>query len=458
MSNQVYDFKVWETVLHAFFNSFPYMVLALYSFRGHWRFSKRATITVLAFAVILQMILVPLILFSDNPDNPIFDIILSAIHITFFFTAVKEHIGKLIFSVLVFTNLGTLVIVCARCLEGIFFPELVLLKYHYTYLFFTLLMLVIMVPVMYQLIFKHISYSTEDSSDSSAKTHDVSGYMWYYLWLIPAVFYLIWMIISYSGELSSTENRMNPINALYLLLIDSGSILIYRLIIKMVYLYEKNTALLAENHVLSIQRLQYDSLNERLENMRRTRHDLRHHAALLKQIRESGDISELDDLIKMYTEKNLLDQPLINCENETVNVILALYSETAYNNNISFSIKANIPKDVFVDKKDLSVLFGNILENASDACKEVEGERFISLNAAYNSASNGSHSITLIVKNNYGTEPSVSEKGVFHSTKHAGDGIGISSVRSITEKYNGACTFTHENGTFTVSVILYENI
>ena len=160
----------------------------------------------------------------------------------------------------------------------------------------------------------------------------------------------------------------------------------------------------------------------------------------------------------MYTEKNLLDQPLINCENETVNVILALYSETAYNNNISFSIKANIPKDVFVDKKDLSVLFGNILENASDACKEVEGERFISLNAAYNSASNGSHSITLIVKNNYGTEPSVSEKGVFHSTKHAGDGIGISSVRSITEKYNGACTFTHENGTFTVSVILYENI
>ena len=90
----------------------------------------------------------------------------------------------------------------------------------------------------------------------------------------------------------------------------------------MVYLYEKNTALLAENHVLSIQRLQYDSLNERLENMRRTRHDLRHHAALLKQIRESGDISQLDDLINMYTEKNLLNQPLINCENETVNVIL----------------------------------------------------------------------------------------------------------------------------------------
>ena len=191
--------------------------------------------------------------------------------------------------------------------------------------------------------------------------------------------------------------------------------------------------------------------------MRRTRHDLRHHAALLKQIRESGDISQLDDLINMYTEKNLLNQPLINCENETVNVILALYSETAYNNNISFSIKANIPKDVFVAKEDLAVLFGNILENAAHACKEVTDERFIDLNAAYNTTSSGTHSLTLIVKNNYATEPSVSEKGIFHSTKHSGDGIGISSVRNITEKYNGASTFTHQDGTFTASVILYDN-
>ncbi|MBR1506642.1 MAG: sensor histidine kinase [Eubacterium sp.] len=153
----------------------------------------------------------------------------------------------------------------------------------------------------------------------------------------------------------------------------------------------------------------------------------------------------------------MLDQPLINCENETVNVILALYSETTYNNNISFSIKANIPKETFVDKKDLSVLFGNILENASDACKDVEGERFINLNASYNTPADGHKSLTLIVKNNYATEPSVSSKGIFRSTKHSGDGIGISSVRNITEKYNGASTFTHQDGIFTVSVILYDN-
>ena len=455
MSSQVYDYKVWETVLHAFLNSFPYMVLALYSFRGHWRFSRKVSITILAFAVVLQMILIPLILFSEHPDNPLFDPILSAIHIIFFFAVVKDHIGKLVFSVLVLTNLGTLVVVCAKYLEYFFFPELAMQRFHYTYQIFKIFMLIIIIPIAYLFIFKDITSSGDNSSNGNTSNTDMSGYMWNYLWLVPAVFYLIWLN-SYTGDDAFT-NRIDLSSTLYLILIDAGSVLIYGTIINTVRLYEKNTALLAENHVLSIQQMQYDSLNERLENMRRTRHDLRHHTALLKQIRESGNLSELDDLIKMYTEKNILDQPLINCENETVNVILALYSETTYNNNISFSIKANIPKVTFVDKKDLSVLFGNILENASDACKEVEGERFINLNASYNTPADGHKSLTLIVKNNYATEPSVSSKGIFRSTKHSGDGIGISSVRNITEKYNGASTFTHQDGIFTVSVILYDN-
>ena len=228
---------------------------------------------------------------------------------------------KLIFSVLILTNLGTLVVVCAKYLEFFFFPELAMKQFHYTYQLFKILMLIIIIPITYFFIFKDIS-SEESSSDSNTSNYDVSGYMWHYLWLIPAMFYLIWLN-SYTGE-NAFNNRISPNSTLYLILIDAGSVLIYRTIIKTVKLYEKNTVLLAENHVLSIQQIQYDSLNERLENMRRTRHDLRHYTALLKQIRENGDITELDDLIKMYTEKNILDKPLINCENETVNVYLLI--------------------------------------------------------------------------------------------------------------------------------------
>ena len=456
MAENVQNFTIWEVLLHAFLNSFPYFVLAIYAFRGHWRFSKKITILLLFVAEIAQLIILPLNVILFGSTSPVLDILLAVIHVAFFFAVVKDHLGKLIFAVLVITNLGTTVLICSKCLEGLIFPELALLKYHYTYLIITLILIIIFTPIIYLLIFKDMYESGKETSDKYIENKKVSGYMWHYLWIIPAIFYLIWNYVSYSGNLSSNENRMNPINALFLLCINAGSILIYRMIIKTVKMHEKNTALLAENHVLSIQRLQYDSLNERLENMRRTRHDLRHYTALLTQIRDNKDFDALDDLINMYTEKNLLNAPLVCCENETVNVILALYSETAHNNDIKLSIKANIPKNIFVDQKDLSVLFGNILENATHACKEVKEDRFINLNAAYTENPNGSDSITLVVKNNYAIEPSESENGIFRSTKHSGDGIGISSVRSIAEKYKGASTFTHEDGTFTVSVILYE--
>ena len=456
MTGNAADFKLWEAVLHAFLNSFPYMLLAFFAYRKSMRFNKGITYTLLFAAITAQMILVPLVMFSGKSDNPIYHILISAIHVAFIFIAVKAHIGKLIFSVLVLTNLGTLVVVCARCLEGIFFPELIVNKYHYTYQLFTILMLAAIIPAMYFFVFKDIDSPGTEEQNSELQKGSAINYLWRYLWIIPGVFYLIWIHYSVSGGNSAIENYMEPVNALYLLAIDAGSILIYRTIIQMVKMYEKNTALLAENHVLSIQRLQYDSLNERLENMRRTRHDLRHHAVLLKEIRESGDITALDDLISTYTEQNLLDQQLVYCENETVNVILVLYSETAYKNNILFSVKADIPKDCFVDKKDLAVLFGNILENAADACKEVSEERFINLTATYSETASGSHSLSLIIKNNYKSEPSQSESGIFHSTKHPGDGIGISSVKNITEKYGGACTFNHGDGVFTVSAVLYE--
>lgn len=456
MAENVQNFAIWEVLLHAFLNSFPYFVLAIYAFRGHWRFSKIITILLLFVAEIAQLIILPLNVILFGSTSPVLDILLAVIHVAFFFAVVKDHLGKLIFAVLVITNLGTTVLICSKCLEGLIFPELALLKYHYTYLIITLILIIIFTPLIYLLIFKDMYESGKETSDKYIENKKVSGYMWHYLWIIPAIFYLIWNYVSYSGNLSSNENRMNPINALFLLSINAGSILIYRMIIKTVKMHEKNTALLAENHVLSIQRLQYDSLNERLENMRRTRHDLRHYTALLTQIRDNKDFDALDDLINMYTEKNLLNAPLVCCENETVNVILALYSETAHNNDIKLSIKANIPKNIFVDQKDISVLFGNILENATHACKEVKEDRFINLNAAYTENPNGSDSITLVVKNNYAIEPSESENGIFRSTKHSGDGIGISSVRSIAEKYKGASTFTHEDGTFTVSVILYQ--
>ncbi len=457
MPDDFIDPQLVQKLIYSFLCSFPYMILILYSFRGHWRFNKKVTFLIVFLCLSVYITLIAVKLLTRNSNDVIWNISSSVIYIGFIFFAIKEHIGKLVFTVLALTNLGDFNITCAKCIEGIFFREQALEGYNYTYLLMIVLVMTVVLPVIYLLIFKGISSTISDASyDIVNEEGKRIKHPWRYLWLIPAVFYVFWMHHSYWDGRGSLEKKLDPMNTVYLLVIDAGSILIYRTIIKTVDLFEKNLTLMTENNAISIQRLCYENLNTRLENMRRTRHDLRHHTALLKQIRNAGDLTALDELINMYSEQNYLDQPLLFCENETVNMVIAYYSELSYKNNISFSAKATIPEDIFVDKKDLAVIFGNILENATDACKEAEGERFIDLAATYKATSQGTHCLTLSLKNSYVTETTRNESGVFRSTKHEGDGIGIGSVQSITNKYGGACSFTPENGIFTVSVILYQ--
>ena len=441
------DFSVWEALLYTFLNSFPYMMLVLFSFRGRWRFGRRVTMLLLAAAVISQVSLNTYRFFSPYVQSPVFDVIISVIYIGFIFLAVKERFGKLVFTVLMLMDLGNLVIVVSKCLEGIFFPQEALLRYHFTYSLFMIPVLAILITAVYLLIFKDITADYDPDSEQSS----ASVYLWRYLWLIPGVFYIIWTQHFYTSGKPALENALDPLSTGYLLLIDAGSVLIYRTIVRLSTVYEKSARLQAENHELELQKMQYDTMKERLEDMRRTNHDLRHHVVLLKQIRENGDLSALDELIASYPAPILHDQSLIYCENDTLNAVLTYFSETALKYDIEFSADITLPELCFIEKPDIAVIFGNILENAVEACKYVDGKRYIRIAGSYQ---HDPEQLSFIIENNYKIEPHITENGRFLSSKHKGNGIGISSVRHIIEKYGGDHSFVPDNGVFVVSVII----
>ncbi|MBD9163609.1 MAG: GHKL domain-containing protein, partial [Blautia wexlerae] len=43
---------------------------------------------------------------------------------------------------------------------------------------------------------------------------------------------------------------------------------------------------------------------------------------------------------------------------------------------------------------------------------------------------------------------------IFQSSKRSGNGIGIESVRHITDKNGGACDFTYKDGIFSAKIML----
>ena len=445
------DFTVWEAMLYAFLNSFPYMLLVLFSFRKRFRFSTRITVLLLAAATVSQVTLNTFRFFSPQVQNPVFDIIIAAMYVGFIFLAIKERFGKLVFTVLVLMNLGNLVVVTSKCVEGFFFPQEALLRYHFTYSLIMIPVLAVMLPAVYFLLFRGI---TNDSREPERNAP--SRLIWRYMWLIPAVFYLIWSQHFYTTGKSALENALDPFSTGYLLLIDMGSVLIYRTVVQLSALYDKNARLQADNYELELQKMQYDIIEQRMEDMRRTRHDLRHHIVLLNQIKQTGDFSLIDKLLESYPAPVLHDQPLTYCLNDTANAVLVYYSDIALNHGIKLTVKINLPETLFIDKTDLAVMFGNILENAVEACKIVDKDRFITVTGEYTQEQDKPAKLSLIVQNNYKIEPHINEDGVFLSSKHKGNGIGISSVDNIVKRYKGNCSFVPENGIFTVSVIIYE--
>lgn len=49
------------------------------------------------------------------------------------------------------------------------------------------------------------------------------------------------------------------------------------------------------------------------------------------------------------------------------------------------------------------------------------------------------------------------ENGIFKSSKHKGNGIGLRSVKHIAEKSGGTSAFTHDNGVFRAKIMMRQH-
>ena len=113
-------------------------------------------------------------------------------------------------------------------------------------------------------------------------------------------------------------------------------------------------------------------------------------------------------------------------------------------------MNADIPEDIKADITDLSVLFGNLIENALHGCIDDKSEhKKIEINAKADS-----YSLCIAVDNTFTGTPVTDADGSFISTKHGGKGIGIDSVKSIAEKYDGIAKFEYDGRMFYASVML----
>lgn len=185
------------------------------------------------------------------------------------------------------------------------------------------------------------------------------------------------------------------------------------------------------------------------EEERRRRHDQRHMLQVVIDALDDGRIEQARE----HLEKMRGDAPaaaVVYCKNPTANSCIALWADRARGAGFDMTVRADVPEDLALDPVDVSVVFGNLLENAYEGCARVErteAHRFIAVRCL---CANGRLSVS--VENS--SRRDVTFVNGMPLTQKRGGGVGTHSVKATVEALGGMCSYELVDGVFRAHVVL----
>lgn len=266
---------------------------------------------------------------------------------------------------------------------------------------------------------------------------------------------LLLFLVLFSGLSSIKRHYLyeNPMTLFLFAALLISTFVIYIVIFRMLYLSHERILLQQENihtqHQIELRDEQYHRITETISATRRLRHDIKHHILTVQGFLTEGNTAKAETYLNEYLDTVTKYEIMSLCGNSIVNMIVSHYYTLAKENLIDFTIYINIPKELPIQNSDISVLLGNLLENAVTAAASApEGQRWIRLNMIVSGK-------TLVVTVDNGFDGAAEYKnGEYLSTKPEHTGLGLKSIVNIANKYNGDTEFTHEDTVFHSSVML----
>lgn len=181
-------------------------------------------------------------------------------------------------------------------------------------------------------------------------------------------------------------------------------------------------------------------------------HDLKNHYILVENYLSNEEYDKAKDYMGKLKEVSANWDAEQRTGIRSVDILLDHKIKEAKSYGIDISITSDIVR-AKVTVQELITLIGNLMDNAIEACKEMEyGARWIDIAISKN------QEMTLMkISNSYELIP-VKKSGEFVSTKNnpQAHGLGIKSVKMIVEKYAGKMKTEYSDGVFSVMVLFFE--
>ena len=198
---------------------------------------------------------------------------------------------------------------------------------------------------------------------------------------------------------------------------------------------------------IEINQIQHNKIISDMENTRRMRHDMRHHYNFLYGMLAQGHAGEAKEYLSRLIGSTEGENKSY-CQNMAVNGLLQYYAGLARDEDIHCRIEADCG-ELVIPSEDLTVLFGNAMENAIHACQRYPQNRWICVQMG---TIQGSLviSITNPCREVYLQPRYQAEKGFLPAeaflSGRRGGGYGLRSLAHTAQTYGGDAQFRFDAG------------
>lgn len=210
----------------------------------------------------------------------------------------------------------------------------------------------------------------------------------------------------------------------------------------------KKAELEAENRLLArqinAQTEYYANLTQQYEENRRMRHDIQHHLHTIQILIEQGRHEDASQYAAELMPQHAAQRQLLQCENTVVDAFLSSRIREAERNGTQINAQIALPSELAIQNTDLIIVFGNLLDNAMEACAGV-AQPEICIDAHLSKGC-----LVIHEENPTTIRPMEKQRRIPELER----GLGLHILEEMSSKYNGEFQYEAADGRFQITLIL----
>ncbi len=196
------------------------------------------------------------------------------------------------------------------------------------------------------------------------------------------------------------------------------------------------------------------NIDDMLKALKGQKHDFNNHMGCIYGLMRMNKLVEAKEYIEKLTKETNEYNEIINANNPILTSLLNIKITKAKKKGIEVQTNIDMNKDISIEYIDLSIIIGNLLDNAIEAYEGIkDGNRYIEVNI-YTKVNNLIIKVTNRKPSEIKLQGKIEKEGFTTKEDMQNHGFGLKNIRQVVSKYKGIIKVEDEGNMFKVNIAI----